>query len=121
MRKTLISPVLSGLILPGVGQLYNRQIAKGCLLIAITTVLFIALFMLMATDLYSVINSMDTIQSSPEAVNDVLAKVRNRDHTYLWAVSSILFAVWAISVVDAFRHGRAIDQAQDASRQVKSS
>ena len=40
MRRAPVSPLLSGLVIPGLGQLVNRQVGKGAMLVAAASLLF---------------------------------------------------------------------------------
>jgi hypothetical protein len=105
----IIIPVLLSLILgPGVGQLYNKEYKKGAYLIGVSLVVLTGAVMwflkALRPDLPADLTNMnhDALQAiMRNAVNHV---VSGQGGT-LAAYQTILFALWLYSVIDAYRGG----------------
>ncbi len=54
MKDYIKAPLLSGLVLPGLGQVVNQQIIKGLVLMALITVIFLTLLVKVFIDLSAV-------------------------------------------------------------------
>jgi len=110
MRKAILAPLLSGLVMPGLGQLINRQLAKGGLLVAGMSLLFMAM---LGFTFYHFSRAAAALgELAPGA--DKWAALRNQllkqDTAWLWAGGGLLFIVWAYAILDAFYWGRMRDR-----------
>ena len=110
MKKAFISPLASGLVIPGLGQVLNHQLKKGVVLLLVTLGLFVALLV----QLYSIINFMikhpRLYPFSPDGIMKALADYHP---TALFAVIAGFVALWIYSVVDALIYGIKVDQTED--------
>jgi len=109
MKRSLIAPLVSGLVLPGTGQVLNRQPIKGIALIAGTTVLFLLMLLKVLVDLNRVFQTMPDLRPDPEIIRKLANAMSQQDHTYLMVLVILLLCVWIFSIVDAYIHGKRLD------------
>lgn len=109
MKQTIIALLLSGLVLPGLGQLYLGRRTKGfLLLVAVNLLLLAALFFAMKVA-SPVIGARLT--GTPITAADILTHLQ--PYT-LWAklLLAAFFGLWGYSLIDlltAFRSGSRSD------------
>jgi len=105
----IIIPVLLSLLLgPGVGQLYNKEYKKGSYLIVLSLLVAVsacvwfkkAIFPYLPTDLTTV-DPMSLPKLMQEAINHVVSSHGAVVATY----EAILFALWIYGVIDAYFGG----------------
>ncbi|MBW2061306.1 MAG: hypothetical protein JRI95_07035 [Deltaproteobacteria bacterium] len=108
MRHSYTAPLLSGLVLPGLGQVVNRQIIKGFVLISLTTMIFLAILIKVFLDLSAVMGQVmgPDLRLGPDGVSKIIAAMRARDLSLLYVLCAIGVALWFYGVVDAFLVGR---------------
>ena len=82
MKRRLISPLVSGLVLPGTGQVLNRQPVKGIALIASTTVLFLLILLKVLVDLNRAFQTMPDLRPDPQIIRE-LASAMGSARSYL--------------------------------------
>ncbi|MBW1709441.1 MAG: hypothetical protein JRG97_09140 [Deltaproteobacteria bacterium] len=104
MKYPFISPLLSGLVMPGLGQVINRQIIKGFILIILTTIIFLGIFVKVLLDLSAVMGQVmgPDLTLGPDGFSKIITAVRARDLSLLYGLVVVGMGVWAYSVVDAF-------------------
>jgi uncharacterized membrane protein len=113
MRKSIISPLCSALVVPGLGQVINGQIKKG----VIICLSLLVLLVVGAIEIYSLIKaSLKGLAINELYPEMVISKFKIQDHTVLWILSLIFVCIWLYSVIDAFVVGKKIDQ-QEKGRQ----
>jgi hypothetical protein len=104
MKQQFLAAILSALVVPGLGQVINRQIKKGIIFMIIVFILFIAgtvqLAILLTDSIQGgqILNSMDTMT--------VLQNLQYQNLSGLWILVTIFGIVWLYSVVDAFLGGK---------------
>jgi len=108
MKRILLAPLLSAFVLPGLGQVVNRQFRKAGLLMAAVMVLFLGLVFKLIFDLNKVLLALplETLEKSPRPLATVAQALSGRDKTVLVGLLVGLLAVWAYSVWDAFTAAR---------------
>jgi len=110
MKKAILSPVCSGLIIPGMGQIMNRELKKGGLLLGGVFVLFIAGIIKLAFLIQSVFRSGDVDISNP---NVLMARLRAENMTLLWVLAVLFGLLWLYSVADAYVGGKRVDAIEE--------
>jgi len=107
MKRSIISPLCSALIVPGLGQVINNQIKKG-------VILFLSVFALLiagAIEMYRLIKaSLKGLALNELYPEMVISKFKEQDHTLLWILFLIFVCIWLYSVIDAFIVGKRIDK-----------
>ena len=103
MKKALLSPICSGLIIPGLGQVMNQDLKKGIILLCAVFLLFLA----GAFNLLSMLQPLgEGIEQAPSLKEQI-----GTGHLTLWWILLILYGVlWIYAVIDALLRGNAVDQ-----------
>jgi uncharacterized membrane protein len=97
MKRSLLSPLCSAFIVPGLGQILNQNVKKGLIILAIVLTLFLAGTVKLAFMLKSMMNHPET--PSVHALRS------------LWYLILPFVITWVYSVIDAFWTGRKLDKA----------
>ena len=109
MRNAIKAPLLSGLVIPGLGQLVNRQLAKGGIMVAGVSFLFMALLGLTFYHVSKAVVKIGELAPGADKWAALRAQLMKQDTTWLWVIGAMLAAIWVYGVIDAFRCGRARD------------
>jgi TM2 domain-containing membrane protein YozV len=96
MKKSIAAPLCSGLVIPGLGQILNRQIRKGLILLGLVFVLFIAGAVKFAFLISSITAALDLQEVSQKLI------VNGSDLFILAGIALAFLILWIYSVVDAF-------------------
>ena len=107
MKKAILSPLCSGLVIPGLGQIINQHLKKGAVLLSLVFIFFLATIV----KLYFVIRSV--IESTPINLSDsgvILDRLQAQDISLLCSLLGALAVIWLYSVLDAYLTGKKIDQ-----------
>jgi len=107
MKRAFIAPLLSALI-PGVGQIINRQFPKAGLFIAGFSILFLALFFKVLYDLNQVMMALnwELLEKDPHRIQTITRVLGQRSKTVLLILLILLVGFWAYNVWDAFSQAR---------------
>ena len=106
MKKTLLSPLCSALVIPGLGQILNQQLKKGLAILGAVFILFVLAVIKTYGIMKFALSESSLTNLKPEAI---LQKISGQDFSTLWVILTIFAIVWIFSVVDAFWAGRKID------------
>ena len=111
MKKAFASPLCSAFIIPGLGQVLNKEVKKGLLLLGGVFLLFIIGIIKMVQLVMAIFKpgNLETTGS-----DEILARIRAEDPFLLWVILAVFAALWLYSVVDAFLKGRRIDSAEES-------
>lgn len=110
MKKAILSPLCSAIIIPGLGQIINQHLIKGgCILFAVFILFVGGLF-----TLYHLLNDAlraEFVHSghSPNIMNTLKAA----DFSALWYLLVAFALIWLYSVLDAYLTGRKLDQPEE--------
>jgi hypothetical protein len=96
MKKSIAAPLCSGLVVPGLGQILNRQIKKGLILLGLVFVLFITGAVKFAFIITSITAAHDLAEASQRAI------IRGSDLFVMAGIAVAFVILWIYSVVDAF-------------------
>ena len=107
MQKAILSPICSGLVIPGLGQIINQDLKKGIIILCAVFTLFVAGIIRLLQIINSVFRSGHTDLSDPQAL---MARLGAEDTTMLWLLGVAFVAVWVYAVVDAFVGGKKMDK-----------
>ncbi len=91
--------MLSGLVFPGAGQIYNRQPGKGAVYIVITVLSITVLVIVIVSALY---RALLAIEGTGGGVWDAVAGQLSASRGSIVLLVVILGLVWAAAVVDSF-------------------
>jgi len=112
MKKTLLSPLCSGLVIPGLGQVLNRQLKKGLILLVGIFVVFIGLVIQLYKFLIFVLDRLNEYPLNPEGILKAFA---DYDTTKIYVAAIIFMAIWLYSVLDALIYGIKLDRQEKAA------
>jgi len=114
MKRIILAPLLSAFVLPGLGQVVNRQFRKAGLLMAAVSLLFLALFFKVLYDLNKVLLSLplEAFEKNPHPFSTVAQALSQQDNGLLRVLILLLTGVWAYGVWDAFSAARKAGQGQ---------
>lgn len=108
MRRAVVAPLLS-VLLPGLGQLVNRQAGKGAALVAVS-----GLMALVGVGLamFKLNKAMMKIMDLPpnEQTLDALSRAMWQEGVgYLAVLGCLFLAMLAFSILDAYKVGKRLD------------
>ena len=107
MQKAIMSPLCSGLVIPGLGQIINQELKKGIILLCAVLALFVAGIIDLLQIIHSVFRSGQIDVSDPEAL---VARLGAQDYTMLWCLGIAFAVLWIYAVADAYLGGRKMDR-----------
>ncbi|MBW2610236.1 MAG: hypothetical protein JRC68_07810 [Deltaproteobacteria bacterium] len=107
MKKQILSPLCSAVIIPGLGQVLNHHLKKGLIILGIVFILFIAGTVKLALIINSLLKGqvIDRLDSSL-----IMEKIQAEDIFVLRVIIIAFAIVWFYSVIDAFREGKKMDK-----------
>lgn len=105
MKKYILSPLCSAVVVPGFGQVLNHKIKKGVIMMVLTFILFISATIKLTMLILSEIKNSDV-----DAINNLLEfKLSGQNLTGLWVLLVLLAILWLYSIVDALIDGIKIE------------
>jgi len=107
MKKAVLAPLCSALVIPGLGQVINQHIKKGIMLLAVDFVFTIAFTIEMYQIVRDVIGSGVLNSGEPKMIMELIMA---GDHTPLVFLFVAFGVLWIYSIVDAFLGGRKADE-----------
>lgn len=114
MKRSLKGALLSGLILPGVGQIWLRRYLRGIALICAVCVSLAAVMFRAAHQAFIILERTEAAGGAVDmvAILDTAKRASSaaNDATTRWAMV-IMALAWVIGVADAYLTGRKEDQA----------
>jgi TM2 domain-containing membrane protein YozV len=113
MKKSIISPLCSALVVPGLGQIINGQIKKG---VALCLSVLVLLILAVVETYFLVKASLKGLAINELYPEMVISKFKAQDHTVLWIIFAIFVCIWLYSIIDAFIVGRKIDLKTEPER-----
>ncbi len=107
MKKTVLSPICSALIIPGLGQVINGNLKKGLVLLTMVFLLFLGAGVKLVFIVQSYINTPE-IASHPSPGNT--KTLLGEDYSFLVYFIVAFAMIWVYSVLDAFWTGKKHDR-----------
>jgi len=102
MKKAILSPLCSALVIPGLGQVINQHLKKGVAILAAVFVLLVGF----TVHLYRVVQTVMMSGSvSLEDPASVVRKVMEQGASGLGVLLALFGLLWLYAVVDAFFGG----------------
>jgi len=106
MRKYILSPLCSALIIPGLGQIINQNIKKGLWILSIVFVLFI----LGVIKLFFLVNSLfKGVEVDKVDSGIIMEKLQSESLLLVWVLLIPFAIIWIYSILDAFWTGKKIE------------
>ncbi len=115
MRRAVVAPLLS-ILLPGLGQLVNRQAGKGAALVAGSGLLALVG---VGLALYKLNQAAVTLLELPEKQRTLEALSRamwDQGVGYLLVLGGVFLAMLVFSVIDAAKVGKRLDRRAQAGK-----
>jgi uncharacterized membrane protein HdeD (DUF308 family) len=111
IKKLAKSPVwpalLSALVAPGVGQIFNRDYKRGILLLVISLGGFFWFSSVLTQQLSLFIHTApETWMQNPNLLKDALSKVVGQNPDMFVTFYTLMFLTWIFGVVDAYVSAR---------------
>ncbi len=107
MKKAIVSPLCSALVIPGFGQVLNQHLKKGGLILVAVFIIFV----LGVVRLYGILNTaFDGIDLRNPDTSLIMDRLMTENPSVLWGLAISLGILWFYSVVDAYLSGRKIDR-----------
>ena len=110
MKKTLTSPLLSALVVPGAGQLNNRQYVKGIIMIVVVLVSLSAFIIKICRDVLSIISSTGQDKMSADNISQLAIQVQQKNAGIIVMLMLLFLVIWIYGIIDAYIYGKKIDQ-----------
>lgn len=113
MKKAILAPLCSALVIPGLGQIINRHLIKGgCILFAV--------FILFVAGIFTLYHLMGAALKA-ELINpglspNIMDRLKAADFSALWFLLVAFALIWLYSVLDAYLIGRKLDQPEEEDR-----
>lgn len=107
MKKAVISPLCSALIIPGLGQVINQHFKKGGLILCVVFILFITAMVKLYQIVKTIFKDIEILKLDSTLIAD---RLRAEDLSTLWYVVMAFAILWLYSVLDAFWVGKKMDQ-----------
>ncbi len=107
MKKYLLSPICSALIVPGLGQVINNNVKKGLCILSVVFILIVVGTVKLALIIDSLFEGME-INSLDTGV--MMERLQGEDFFILWVLLTVFGVVWIYSVLDAFWTGKKIER-----------
>jgi hypothetical protein len=107
MKVATRAALLSGLILPGLGQYYNHERLKGVVIMTVTVLLVGALGWRIFFLVYHTLWVPEILERFPFSLTPQLVERLHRQaYARNWWLLSLIVALWLFSIVDAYRVAR---------------
>jgi len=106
MKKYIVAPLCSAFIIPGLGQIINRNLKKGLCILCLVFVLFVAGTIKLAFTIRSLFQGSDMPPLNSTAMGQ---RLQGEDFTLLWVLVILFGFVWLYSVIDAFWTGKKME------------
>ncbi|MGD9124424.1 MAG: hypothetical protein PVG60_04990 [Desulfarculaceae bacterium] len=110
MRRVLVAPLVSGLVMPGLGQLINRQPGKGAALIMGVSLLFLITLGVAFYKVSRALVALGELAPGSDKWAALRTELINQGSGWLLVLFVIFAAIWLYAVIDAFRTGRKLDR-----------
>jgi hypothetical protein len=106
MKKSILAPLCSAFVVPGLGQIINQDLKKGLFILSLVFFFFIAGTIKLFFLLQSVIADVHNGRLITASVDD---RLQGKDLTQLWILLGLFAVVWIYSILDAFRVGKRME------------
>lgn len=108
MARAILATLLSGLVMPGLGQLYSRCLKKGGLMIAGMSVLVVSLSVAVFMSMRRAVLAFgDELPPEADRWSALAEKAASQDQTFIYIIVGLMALLWLFGVIDGFRSGLA--------------
>jgi hypothetical protein len=107
MKKAILAPLCSALVIPGLGQVINHDLKKGAAILGSAFVLLVVA----AVKFFQVLSgALETSWADPSKQALLIDQLKTQDLSLMKWASGAFFLIWAYSTIDAFLRGRKLDR-----------
>ncbi|MFC1822202.1 hypothetical protein ACFL9T_05810 [Thermodesulfobacteriota bacterium] len=107
MKPHILSTLCSAFVIPGLGQILNKNIKKGLLLLALVFLLFLG----GAVKLVLIVLTLpDQQKLDPSRELKIANSFEGADLSLLWYLLSAFVILWIYSVTDAYLTGKKMER-----------
>jgi hypothetical protein len=113
MKNSLKGALLSGLILPGLGQIALKRYARGIVLMLVVMGALILMIVTAVQEAYAVLAGIEAAGGTPdsETIRHAAEQAAAGSGSLLIRAMSVLVVVcWIVGIIDAYRIGRQKDR-----------
>jgi TM2 domain-containing membrane protein YozV len=112
MKKAILSPLCSGLVIPGLGQVINQQPKKGICILILVFFMFVATMI----ELYLIISRAFETKAGTSDPVAFIDKLAAQNFSLLWYLVTAFAILWFYSVLDAYITGKKLDRLGERDR-----
>lgn len=106
MKQYILSILCSALVVPGLGQVLNRQVKKGVLIMGIVFIFTIAGIIKLADIIIKLIPQLNPDEITGEIIAERLGEA---DFSVIWFILIVLLVIWLYSICDAYVVGKRLE------------
>lgn len=110
MRRAIVSPLASAFVLPGLGQILNRQPGKGTIMIMAATVLFLGTLFLAFVRFSQAVMAVGDPGANADKWALLRGELANQGLGWFFLLLGLYLALWLYGVIDAHLGGKRRDQ-----------
>lgn len=107
MKKAILAPLSSALVIPGLGQVINHDLKKG---IALLGTAFVLLVIAVVKFFQMLSGALETGWADPSNQARLMDALKTQDLSLMKWVSWAFLLIWTYSVIDAFVRGKKLDR-----------
>lgn len=113
MKEILFPVLLSALVVPGAGQIYNKEKGKGVVLMVLFFFVILGFMMTLTVSLAALIPP--DMMVSPEHVRGMVEGIIEEKSGFITAFWYLTLAIWAYGILDAYLGARDLLKARVAN------
>jgi hypothetical protein len=114
MKEYLFPLLLSALVVPGAGQIYNKEKVKGILLMVLFFLVILGFMITMSVSLSAQISP--DMAPSPEQIRSIVEDIIDDKSGFFSVFWYLTLAIWAYGILDAYLGARDLVKARDAKK-----
>lgn len=107
MKLYIISPICSALVVPGLGQLLNREFKKAIIILSSVMVILVLGIIKIVFIMKNILSVVPFYNLNSQRLLD---RLKYEDLTIIYILLIIFGIIWAYSIIDAFISGIKIER-----------
>ena len=119
MKDYLFPILLSALVVPGAGQIYNKEKVKGVVLMILFLLVIFGFMITLSVSLAALLPPDMAV--SPEQVRDLVEGIVEERSGFITAFWYLTLAIWGYGILDAYLGARDLVKARSAKSTPKDS
>ena len=117
MSNSLKSACLSGLVYPGLGQIYQKHYIRGGVLSGIVSACIIMILLKASGKINKILANIASSNSELDittVIQQVYTFETGQEYLIMKTLTALILCCWAIAIVDAYLSGKRIDSRNSA-------